>query len=196
MDDRFPAPGKRAHVNPNRTVIGANPTLYTARGIRHHLSRRENHMFFSILFEDSQIWHISIVVQSGKKLRVVKITIRNWGFDESHEKGNQLSYPLPPPCLQRSTFVKYTRRAPQIRMNAQLHNSTGADLGEAGWRKKTEPLHNSSVCSQNLGRQRQASRLSLTKRAPRWRPGGLLDLPQRKTPLSVRLPTCGSRQTE
>jgi len=45
--------------------------------------------------------------------------------------------PLSPPCLQRSTFVKYTRRAPQIRMNAQRHNSTGADLGEAGAKKQS-----------------------------------------------------------
>jgi hypothetical protein len=59
-----------SNVNADGTVIGANSTLNTTRGIRDHMSRRENRVFIHIPSENSQNCHIQAVVLWMKKLRV------------------------------------------------------------------------------------------------------------------------------
>jgi hypothetical protein len=58
MRHRIATPGMRADIDPDRTVIAANPTLHTTRGVWYYLSRRENRMFIRITLEKCQESHM------------------------------------------------------------------------------------------------------------------------------------------
>jgi hypothetical protein len=65
MLDWLTSPGVFAYVNPDRTVVGTDPTLHAARGIWYHLSRRKNGMLIGILFEKFQKNHINTIIRAG-----------------------------------------------------------------------------------------------------------------------------------
>ena len=69
MPHRLSAPGVGAYIDADRAVVGTDPALYTARRVRHHLSRREHGVLVNISFENSKKSHIKPVAEKTKRLR-------------------------------------------------------------------------------------------------------------------------------